>query len=80
MANSTKARMQARQTTAVFTLAGWDDAPTSIPALCDGRVDGLVVLAPRLEDDGESWLPQHTAMGVQLDNVRVNGKVVKAPT
>ncbi|MFG6488466.1 LacI family DNA-binding transcriptional regulator [Roseateles sp. BYS78W] len=54
--------MATGQTTAVFTLGSWDEAPTRIPALCDGRVDGLVVLAPRLEDDGESWLPEHTPM------------------
>lgn len=52
----------ARQTTAVFTLDSWDEAPTRLPALCDGRVDGLVVLAPRLEDDGGTWLPEHTPM------------------
>lgn len=54
--------MAKQQTTAVFTLRNWDEAPTRIPALCDGRVDGLVVLAPRLEDDGQAWLPEHTPM------------------
>lgn len=54
--------MATQQTTAVFTLASWDEAPTRIPALCDGRVDGLIVLAPRLEDDGQAWLPEHTPM------------------
>lgn len=54
--------MAAGQTTAVFTLGSWDEAPTRLPALCDGRVDGLVVLAPRLEDDGQAWLPEHTPM------------------
>lgn len=54
--------MAAGQTTAVFTLNNWDEAPARIPALCDGRVDGLVVLAPRLEDDGQAWLPAHTPM------------------
>lgn len=53
---------EAEQTACVFTLDSWDEAPTRIPALCDGRVDGLIVLAPRLEDDGESWLPEHTPM------------------
>jgi len=47
----------AEQTTAVFTLNSWDEAPTRIPALCDGRVDGLILLAPRLPDDGAAWLP-----------------------
>jgi len=52
----------AHQSTVIFTLGGWDEAPTRIPALCDGRVDGLIVLAPRLEDDGQTWLPEHTPM------------------
>lgn len=53
---------EAQQTTCIFTLSGWDEAPKRIPALCDGRVDGLVVLAPYLEDDSTSWLPPHTPM------------------
>jgi LacI family transcriptional regulator len=53
---------EAQQTTCIFTLSGWDEAPTRIPALCDGRVDGLVVLAPYLEDDSTNWLPAHTPM------------------
>jgi len=52
----------AGQTTSVFTLADWDEAPARIPALCDGRVDGLILLGPRLHDDGAAWLPQHTPM------------------
>ena len=53
---------EAHQTTSVFPLSGWDEAPKRIPALCDGRVDGLVVLAPYLEDDSTTWLPPHTPM------------------
>lgn len=52
----------AGQTPAVFTLGDWNDAPARIPALCDGRVDGLILLAPRLSDDGSAWLPQHTPL------------------
>jgi DNA-binding LacI/PurR family transcriptional regulator len=52
----------AGQTTSVFTLGDWDEAPTRVPALCDGRVDGLILLAPRLRDDGSAWLPRHTPM------------------
>lgn len=52
----------AGQTACVFTIGHWDEAPTRLPALCDGRVDGLIVLAPRLEDDGQAWLPRHTPM------------------
>jgi DNA-binding LacI/PurR family transcriptional regulator len=58
----------AGQTTAVFTLNDWDEAPVRIPALCDGRVDGLILLGPRLQDDGSAWLPQRTPMvSVQAD-------------
>ena len=51
---------EAHQTTCIFPLSGWEEAPKRIPALCDGRVDGLVVLAPYLEDDSTTWLPPHT--------------------
>lgn len=58
----------AEQTTAVFTLGDWADGPTRIPALCDGRVDGLILLAPRLPDDGTPWLPERTPLvSVQAD-------------
>ncbi|HJV71937.1 LacI family DNA-binding transcriptional regulator [Ideonella sp.] len=52
----------AQQTTCIFPLSSWDEAPNRIPALCDGRVDGLVVLAPNLEDDSTTWLPLHTPL------------------
>ncbi|WP_457442530.1 LacI family DNA-binding transcriptional regulator [Roseateles sp. P5_E4] len=53
---------QAQQSTSIFPLGGWEEAPKRIPALCDGRVDGLVVLARQLEDDSTTWLPPHTPM------------------
>ncbi|RZL40596.1 MAG: LacI family transcriptional regulator [Rubrivivax sp.] len=53
---------EAHQTACIFPLSGWEEAPQRIPALCDGRVDGLVVLAPYLEDDSTTWLPPHTPM------------------
>jgi DNA-binding LacI/PurR family transcriptional regulator len=65
----------AGQTTAVFTLNDWDEAPARIPALCDGRVDGLILLGPRLRDDGSAWLPQHMPLvSVQADR-SVSGAV-----
>jgi len=53
---------QAGQTAAVFTLGAWDEAATRIPALCDGRVDGLILLGPRLQGDHLAWWPQHTPL------------------
>ena len=52
----------AGQTTAVFTLGSWDEAPVRMPALCDGRVDGLILLAPLLQDDRPAWLPTRTPL------------------
>jgi len=52
----------AGQTAAVFTLGNWAEAPTRIPAFCDGRVDGLILLGPRLQGDHLSWWPQHTPL------------------
>ncbi|MFL6678219.1 MAG: LacI family DNA-binding transcriptional regulator [Burkholderiaceae bacterium] len=52
----------AGQTTAVFTLGDWDEAQVRIPALCDGRVDGLILLAPLLQDRSAAWLPPHTPL------------------
>ena len=69
----------AGQTTAVFTLASWDEAATRIPALCDGRVDGLILLAPRLPDDGSTWLPPHTPL-VSVHSERPASGVVNIET
>lgn len=55
-----RAATAAGQTTSVFTLGDWDESPIRIPAFCDGRVDGLILLAPYLQDDGSAWLPPHT--------------------
>lgn len=52
--------MAAQRATTVFTLGSWEEAPARIPAWCDGRVDGLIVLAPRLEDAEEAWLLERT--------------------
>jgi LacI family transcriptional regulator len=58
----------AGQTTSVFALGSWDEAPARIPALGDGRVDGLILLAPLLRDDGSAWLPRRTpVVSVQAD-------------
>jgi len=52
----------AGQTAAVFTLGNWADAAVRIPAFCDGRVDGLILLGPRLQGDPLPWWPQHTPL------------------
>lgn len=66
---------EAGQTTTVFTLHSWDEARERIPAFCDGRVDGLVLLAPLLRADTADWLPEHTPMVAVHANHRMAGVV-----
>ena len=53
---------QAGQTAAVFTLGDWSEAAARIPGFCDGRVDGLILLGPRLKGDYRAWWPKHTPL------------------
>lgn len=61
------------QTTTVFTIPGWDVAAQRIPGFCDGRVDGLILLAPVLGADAAEWLPEHTPMVSVHANVQIPG-------
>ncbi len=47
-----------QQTAAVFMLRGWDEAQRRIPELSDGRVDGLILVAPYLGADASAWMPK----------------------
>jgi len=48
---------EAGQNTTVFALNSWDEGPERIPAFCDGRIDGLILLAPVIQ---AVQLPRHT--------------------
>lgn len=64
----------AGQSTSVFTLRDWgEEARERIPALCDGRVDGLVLFGPRLYEDGSTWLPTHTPLVSVHANLGLSG-------
>jgi len=57
-------------TTSVFMLRGWDEAPRRIPAFADGRIDGLILLAPRLGSDANGWMPTNIpCVSVHSENV-----------
>jgi len=47
---------EAGQNTTVFTLANWSEGER-IPRFCDGRIDGLILLAPVID---AVQLPEHT--------------------
>lgn len=48
------------QNTTVFALADWREGAQRITRLCDGRIDGLILLAPLIDDPAQVTLPDHT--------------------
>jgi LacI family transcriptional regulator len=48
------------QNTTVLTLHDWHRDPQRLTSFCDGRVDGLVLVAPRLTREHNLALPEHT--------------------
>lgn len=66
----------AGQNTTVFTLDGWGGATAQrIAGFCDGRIDGLILLAPMLHDTPLPWLPAHTPVVSIHANRRMAGVV-----
>ena len=66
---------EAGQTTTVFTLGTWDEARERVPQFCDGRIDGLILLAPLLDADAAQWLPEHTPVVSVHANHEIAGVV-----
>ncbi len=50
------------QSTTVFTLHDWDRDAARIAGFCDGRIDGLLMIAPLLDAAAVAALPTHTPM------------------
>ncbi len=50
------------QNTTVFTLPDWRDGARRISGFCDGRIDGLILVAPLLEPEDGKSLPDHTPL------------------
>jgi LacI family transcriptional regulator len=48
------------QNTTVFTLHDWRRDAARLPGLCDGRIDGLILLAPTFTVEAARVLPTHT--------------------
>jgi LacI family transcriptional regulator len=74
-----QAAAAAGQTSTVFMLNGWDDAAQRIAGFCDGRIDGLILVAPMLRDDPSTWLPSHTPVVSIHANYPIAGVVNLAP-
>lgn len=48
------------QNTTVFTLHDWGRDPARLHSMCDGRIDGLILIAPKLTAQAAKLLPVHT--------------------
>jgi LacI family transcriptional regulator len=48
------------QNTTVFALHDWGRDPARLMKLCDGRIDGLILLAPKLNQETVKLLPDYT--------------------
>lgn len=48
------------QNTTVFTLHDWQRDAGRLPGFCDGRIDGLILIAPLLTESAAQVLPDHT--------------------
>lgn len=47
------------QNVTVFNVGNWVDARRLVPEYCDGRIDGLILLAPMIDAPASEWLPEH---------------------
>lgn len=56
------------QTTTVFTLHDWQKDWARLDRFCDGRIDGLILIAPKLTKEDVASLPTHTpSVGVHAN-------------
>lgn len=60
------------QNTTVFSLHDWTKDPERLHRFCDGRIDGLILLAPTFGQDHVA-LPTHTPFVTIHANVRIPG-------
>lgn len=63
------------QTTTVFALHDWQRDAHRIPSFCDGRIDGLILIAPVFEGDPARYLPSHTPFVAMHANNALPGVV-----
>ncbi len=54
------AAAHAEQNTTMFTLHDWARDPARLHGWCDGRIDGMILLAPILTREAAKVLPAHT--------------------
>jgi LacI family transcriptional regulator len=47
------------QTATIFTLLNWEGDASRLASFCDGRIDGLILIAPLLSGEAVKSLPDH---------------------
>lgn len=63
------------QNTTVFSLFNWERDAGRLPGLCDGRIDGLILIAPILSWEAIRALPDHTPCAALHPNNPIPGAV-----
>lgn len=63
------------QNTTVFTLHDWEKDADRLPSFCDGRIDGLILIAPVLSRASTRLLPDHTPFVALHANTHLPGTV-----
>lgn len=63
------------QTTTVFALHDWQRDASRIASFCDGRIDGLILIAPIMDEAAARYLPQHTPLVATHANIALPGVV-----
>jgi LacI family transcriptional regulator len=66
---------RAKQNTTVFALHEWETAAGEIERFCDGRIDGMILMAPVLGGEGVARLPHHTPFVTLHSNAPIPGAV-----
>jgi len=63
------------QNTTVFTFHNWKDDIDRVGSVCDGRIDGMILLAPVYSAELAARLPSHTPFVALHANVEAEGVV-----
>jgi LacI family transcriptional regulator len=63
------------QTVTVFTFRDWKADMERVRAVCDGRIDGMILTAPLVTEDFADRLPRHTPFVALHANAEVAGVV-----
>lgn len=61
------------QSTTVFSLHDWKTDTRRIAGFCDGRIDGMILVAPTMHLDASQHLPEHTPFVTVHSNEAMSG-------